>query len=60
MKYTDYLAVAIAMAGLSYAPAGASAAEVSSPGGIVTVRADIDGGKPVYFQSNQLNNNEIH
>ena len=48
MKYTDYLAVAIAMAGLSYAPAGASAAEVSSPGGIVTVRADIDGGKPVY------------
>ncbi|MDE6486557.1 MAG: glycoside hydrolase family 97 protein [Muribaculaceae bacterium] len=36
------------MAGLSYAPTGASAAEVSSPGGIVTVRADIDGGKPVY------------
>lgn len=48
MKYSNYLAVAIAMAGLSYAPAEASAAEVSSPGGIVTVHADVDGGKPVY------------
>ena len=48
MKYNNYLAVAIAMAGLSYAPAEASAAEVISPGGIVTVHADVDGGKPVY------------
>lgn len=48
MQYKLFSAAALAAAGLSLAFQGASAAEISSPSGIVTVEADVVAGVPTY------------
>lgn len=51
MKYNLFSAAALAAAGLSLTFQGASAAEISSPSGIVTVEADVIAGVPTYSVS---------
>lgn len=51
MKYNLFSAAAFAAAGLSLAFQGASAAEISSPSGNVTVEADVVAGVPTYSVS---------
>lgn len=51
MKYNLFSAAALAAAGLSLAFQGASAAEISSPSGNVTVEADVVAGVPTYSVS---------
>lgn len=49
MIYNKIYAAAIAVAGLSLAPsAGAEAAEIASPSGLVKVKADVVNGVPTY------------
>ncbi|MDE6469204.1 MAG: glycoside hydrolase family 97 N-terminal domain-containing protein, partial [Muribaculaceae bacterium] len=48
MKYNSFYAVAFAIAGLSLAPVGAAAVEISSPDGNITVQAVVIDGVPTY------------
>lgn len=48
MKYNTLSAVALAIAGTTAVPASLGAAEISSPSGTVTVRAEVVDGVPTY------------
>ena len=55
MNKTHFPVIAAAMAGLALTTPCIKAADISSPGGIVSVHADVDGGRPFYevFYKNQ-------